>query len=162
MNGISPAARSIMQRLIKSVDESVEFSRLVRDIHFFSALNIALMEKVLACVLLYKYERGEKVCRQGEAGDSCYVVRSGRLNVVLDGGLWLFSKKVAELGPGDFFGEMALLSKQPRSATVVCREDTELFVILADSFRAVVSQNSAFRAEIKQLIAERTFELTGK
>jgi voltage-gated potassium channel len=151
-----------MLKLIKSVDDAVEFSRLVRGIHFFSALNIALLEKVLACVLLYKYKSGEKVCRQGEAGDSCYVVRRGRLSVELDGGLWRFSKKIAELGPGSFFGEMALLARQPRSATVICREETELFVILADSFRAVVSQNPAFRAEIKQLIAERNFELTGK
>jgi CRP-like cAMP-binding protein len=151
-----------MQKLVKTVEAAVEFSRLVRDIKFFSALNIGLLEKVLGCVLLYGYKSGEKICRQGDPGDSCYVVRRGRLAVVIKGGLGLFSKKIAELGPGDIFGEMALLEKQPRSASVVCVENTEVFVILADSFKAVISQNPAFRAEMKRLSAERNFELSGK
>jgi len=150
-----------MRRLNKSVDAAVEFSRLVREINFFSALNIGLLEKVLACVLLYGYRRGEKVCRQGDPGDACYVVRSGRLRVETDGAFGLFSKKVAELGPGDLFGEMSLLRRHPRSATVVCLEDTEVFVVLADSFNAVISQNPAFRAEMRRLTAERSFELSG-
>jgi CRP/FNR family transcriptional regulator, cyclic AMP receptor protein len=151
-----------MRKMQKAVEEAVEFTRLVRDIKFFAALNIALFEKVLACVMLYSFDKGEKICRQGEPGDSCYVVRRGRLSVEVKGGLGFFSKRVAELGPGDIFGEMALLGRHPRSATVACLEDTEAFVILADNFNAVISQNPAFRAEMKRLTAERNFELSSR
>ncbi len=151
-----------MKKLERTVDAAVEFTRLVRDMKFFSALNMGLFEKVLDGVLLYGFSSGEKICRQGDPGDSCYVVRRGRLSVEVKGGLRLFSKKIAELGPGDIFGEMALLGKQPRAATVACKEDTEVFVILADNFRAVISQNPTFRAEMKKLAAERNFELAGR
>lgn len=151
-----------MRRMERPVEAAVEFTRLVRGVQFFSALNVGLMEKVLSCVLLYGYDRGEKVCREGGPGDSCFVVRSGRLSVETKSGLGLFSRKVAELGPGDLFGEMALLCRRPRSATVRCLEDTEVFVVLADSFNAVLSRNPAFRAEMKRLTAERTFELSGR
>lgn len=151
-----------MRRMERPVEATMEFTRLVRGIKFFSALNIGLMEKVLSCVLLYGYDKGEKVCRQGDPGDSCFVVRSGKLSVEIKTGMGIFSRKVAELGPGDIFGEMALLCRRPRSASVHCLEDTEVFVILADNFNAVVSQNPEFRAEMKRLAAERNFELSSK
>lgn len=151
-----------MRRMERPVKATVEFTRLVRDIKFFSALNIGLLERVLSCVMLYGYDKGERVCRQGDPGDSCFVVRSGRLSVEVRSGLWIFSRKVAELGPGDIFGEMALLCRRPRSASVHCLEDTEVFVILADNFNAVLSRNPEFRAEMKRLTAERNFELSAK
>ncbi len=148
-----------MKKLTVTDADTVEFGRMVRKIKFFSSMNMGLLEKILNRIVLYQYEAGEKVCKQGETGDSFYVVYSGRLSVRVKSGFFSPSKQVAELGPGDCLGEMALLNREPRNATVICAEDTRLFVLLADNFDQVLDENPAFREEIKRLASERSFEL---
>lgn len=148
-----------MKKLELTDADTVEFGKMVRKIKFFASLNMGLLEKILNRITLYQYENGEKVCRQGESGDSFYVVRTGRLGVNVKKGFFTSSKRMAALGPGDCFGEMSLLSREPRNATVICEEDTKLFVLMADSFDQVLEENPVFRDEIKRLSAERSFEL---
>ena len=149
-----------MKKLALTDADTTEFGRMVRKIKFFASMNMGLLEKVLNRITMYQYDKGEKICRQGETGDSFYVVYTGRLSVSVKKGFFS-SKKLAELGPGDCLGEMALLNREPRNATVVCEEDAKLFVLLADNFDQVVGENPAFREEIKRLSAERRFELKG-
>ena len=59
--------------------------------------------------------------------------------------------------PGDFFGEMALLDKDPRSATVVCEQPTRLFVLLSADFAFVLRENPAFADEMRRLAEQRKF-----
>ncbi len=67
-------------------------------------------------VLGREYAEGEVICRQGEPGDRMFVIQSGHVEVVRDeGGQEVL---VGHLGPGDLFGQMAIVDKQPRSATV--------------------------------------------
>jgi CRP-like cAMP-binding protein len=148
-----------MKKLTLTDADAVEFGKMVRKIKFFASMNMGLLERILNRITLFQYEKGEKICRQGEGGDSFYVVYSGRLGVSVKNGLFSFSRRVAELGPGDCFGEMALLTREPRNATVACEEDARLFVLLADNFDQVISENPAFSEEIKKLAAERGFEL---
>jgi CRP-like cAMP-binding protein len=82
--------------------------------------------------------------------------------VNVKGGFFSFSKKVAELGPGSIVGEMSLLTREPRTATVVCEEPAKVFVLLADHFDEALRQNPAFAEQIKKLAADRKFELSHK
>ena len=75
---------------------------------------------------------GATVFSQGDVGDRYYVVESGEVDVVGDGRL------VATLGPGEGFGEIALLRQTRRTATVVARGDVRLQALLSDRFLAVV------------------------
>ena len=75
---------------------------------------------------------GEVVFRQGDVGDRYYVVESGEVEVVGDG------RVVATLGPGEGFGEIALLRRTRRTATVVARSDVRLRALLSDRFLPVV------------------------
>jgi CRP-like cAMP-binding protein len=147
-----------MKKIPVTGEDVAEFGKMVKKINFFSAMNMGLLEKILDRINLYQYFKGEKVCRQGDEGDSFYVVRDGRLKVSVREG-FVFSKTLAHLVPEDCFGEMALLNRARRNATVTCEEDTRLFVLLADSFDQVLAENPAFAEEIKRLAAERGFEL---
>src|SRR4051794_20019656 len=71
------------------------------------------------------YARGAIIFRRGDPGESLFVIASGAVHVTLSsrGGKQLV---LARLGPGDFFGELALLDGEPRSANVVAVEPTEL------------------------------------
>lgn len=151
-----------MQKLPVTDADSVTFTKIVRKINFFASMNMGLLEKILAWISLYQYKKGEKICRQGDIGDAFYVVAEGKLSINIKKGLLSFSKQIATLGPGDCFGEMSLLRRTPRTATVICEEDTKVFVLLADHFDAAIKDNPSFAQQIKRLASERQFELNQK
>jgi CRP-like cAMP-binding protein len=154
--------RPYMKKIPPTDKDLAEFSRLSRKIKLFTLMKMDLLEKIMAWVMIYEYEKGEKICAQGAKGDCCYIVYEGALTVKVKKGLFSLSKEIATLEPGDILGEMSLISRNPRTATVVCKEPTKLFIILADHFDSAIAANPTFAQEVKKLVAERTFELKNK
>ena len=74
---------------------------------------------------------GEAIVRQGEPGESMYVLASGKVSVVIEPD----RRQVATIEKGGYFGEMSLLTGEPRSATVVARGETVVLELNADVFR---------------------------
>ncbi len=151
-----------MKRLSLTAADTVQFSKIVRGLKFFGSMNMAMLERVLEGLQLCEGERGEKVCVQGEVGDTFFVVQKGGLTVSVRKGRLSWSRRIARLGPGDCFGEMALLNDAPRNATVACDSVSRLFVLAASHFRAVLDQNPEFSKEINELASARQFELDQK
>lgn len=151
-----------MKRLSITPAETVQFSKIVRGLNFFGSMNMAMLEKILDGIQLFECDRGEKVCVQGEVGDTFFVVQKGSLTVSVRKGRLSLPKQIATLGPGDCFGEMALLHQAPRNATVACHSASRLFVLPASHFRAVLAQNPEFAKEINDLANSRQFELDHK
>ncbi len=139
----------------------VRFTKTVQKIKLFASMNMGLLEKVLNRVYHFSCKAGEKVCKQGAPGDAVYVVSASKLTVSIRKA-FLFSRTLAHLGPGDCFGEMALLTSAPRNATVTCEADTRDFVLMVDDFDKVVAENPAFATEMKKLAADREFEILHK
>ena len=148
-----------MKALPTTPADLVQFSKLVRSLKFFGTMNMVMLERVLEGLQVYEFHRGEKVCVQGEEGDTFFVVQQGSLSVSVKKGRLSLSKQVAVLGPGDCFGEMALLRQAQRNATVECRGPSRIFVLPARHFQAVLDQNPEFSAQIRDLAATRQFEL---
>lgn len=151
-----------MKRLPMTAADTVQFSKIVRGLNFFGSMNMAMLERILDGIQLCECERGEKVCVQGEAGDTFFVVQKGALTVSIRKGRISLSKKMATLGAGDCFGEMALLHQAPRNATVACDSVSRLFVLPAAHFKAVLDQNPEFAKEINDLASARQAELDHK
>ena len=150
-----------MKKLAITDAETVQFTRIVKKIKLFAVMNMGLLEKILNRISYYQCEKGEKVCKQGDPGDAFYVVNEGKLLVSVREA-FLFSRTLAHLVPGDCFGEMALLTREPRNATVVCEEDSKIFVLMIDNFDQVLAENPAFSLEINKLAADRRLELDHK
>ena len=89
------------------------------------------------------------VVRQGDRGDSLFVMLDGRVDVRRG------AQRVATLGPGSHFGEMALLSNRPRSATVTARAPTELLELGRDAFLDLVARDSTIGAKILWRLAQQ-------
>jgi len=81
------------------------------------------------------FGKGESIVKEGDAGLGFYMIREGEATVRHGG------KTVATLGRGDFFGEMALLDDQPRSADVIAMEPTKCLVLLRWNFWSMISKN---------------------
>ena len=145
-----------MQQLEIGAAELGVLANMLRKVEFFSPLTVGQLDKVLPAVMLHSYDKGEAVFRQGEAGDAFYIVYRGGVEVRLRK-LLLLSKTVAKLGPGDFFGEIALVSDAARTASVVCAERTMLFTLVSGDFRFVLQENPAAAAEMKRIAARRQF-----
>lgn len=131
-------------------------SRMLRKVEFFTPLTVGQLERVLPTVMLYSYEKGETVFSQGRKGDAFYIVYQGSVEVRLRHWLVL-SKTIATLKTGDFFGEIALISDEPRTATIVASEPALLFTLIADDFKFVLQENPGAAEEMKRIGARRKF-----
>lgn len=95
------------------------------------------------------YDAGAIVFRQGDPGSNMYVVKSGTVSVAVDG------KQVATLRDGDIFGEMALIDKSPRSATVTASSDCALVPLDEKRFLYMVHETPYFSLDVMKVIANR-------
>jgi CRP-like cAMP-binding protein len=104
-------------------------------------------------------EAGEVIVRQGAPADKFFIISDGEVEVIRedDGAEW----SVATLRSGQFFGEMAVLRDEPRTATVRALTPTSLLAMPADTFRGIVAQSLSTTANFDQLIEARFAELTG-
>lgn len=145
-----------MKKLEIGAPELGLLSHMLRKVDFFTPLTVGQLERVLPTVMLYSYEKGETVFSQGRKGDAFYIVYQGGVEIRLR--RWLvLSKKIATLKAGDFFGEIALISDEPRTATVVCSEPTMLFTLIADDFEFVLRENPSAAEEMRRISARRRF-----
>ena len=128
---------------------------LLRGIPLFAPLDIPTVDHLALQLQERLVPAGVVVIREGEAGDRFYAIDSGRV-VVTAGG-----EHVADLLPGGFFGEIALLKDVPRTATVTAVEDTRLLSLEREEFLAAMTGYSWSRLEADRVAAERLTELGG-
>ncbi|MGH9318305.1 MAG: cyclic nucleotide-binding domain-containing protein [Vicinamibacteria bacterium] len=131
--------------------------RYLRRVEVFDALSEEETRELASRVRLEKYFRGETVIRQGTAGDSLYIIDNGLVEVIVshDGQ----SESLAQLGPRSFFGEMALLTGEERTATVVTLAPTDFFVVDREAFRETLEKNPVLAERISEILVERKREL---
>jgi CRP-like cAMP-binding protein len=106
---------------------------LLRGGSLFSECTDDELERIAALAHTMRVPAGHAVVREGDEGDEFYVIVDGVHHVTVDG------EPVAELGPGSFFGEMALLDGGERVATVTAMTDAELLVLHRDEFNEMLA-----------------------
>jgi CRP-like cAMP-binding protein len=145
-----------MKKLDIGATELGVLAHMLRKVEFFTPLTVGQLEQILPSVMLYSYDTGETVFSQGQKGDAFYIVYKGSVDILLK--QWLvFTKKIATLKEGEFLGEIALISDEPRTASVVAAEPTMLFTLIADDFKFVLHENPAAAEEMKRIGARRKF-----
>ncbi|MFA5140016.1 MAG: cyclic nucleotide-binding domain-containing protein [Elusimicrobiota bacterium] len=146
-----------MRKLKMAEADLAALARLMRKVEFFAPMTIGQLEMILPFILLCEYADGEVVFKQNGEGDAFYIVYDGEVGVRVRKGFFSFSKEVAKLKSGDFFGEMALLTREARTATIVCTRPSKLFVLMAADFDYVLKRNPTFKDEINKIAARRKF-----
>ncbi|MGZ4676637.1 MAG: cyclic nucleotide-binding domain-containing protein [Acidimicrobiia bacterium] len=115
----------------------------------FSQLSAKERRRVAQALGVHQVADGVMLVRQGEAGDTFYVLFDGQAKVVHNG------RKAAILGPGDWFGELALLDPAPRNADVVTVGASTVGVLDAKSFRQLLSDIPAMTNRLLAGLARR-------
>lgn len=120
----------------------------------FAELDDRELDAVAAVARPRRYARDEVVFHAYESGDIFCLIRSGKVKVTMNSPE---GKEIilSLLGPGDFFGEMALLDNEPRSATVVATEPLELLTIWRSDFLQLLSENFAITRKVLAELSHR-------
>jgi CRP-like cAMP-binding protein len=127
-------------------DEKLEH---LRRIPLFSRMGRRELERLSQLTDEIEVGLDQHLTKQGETGHEFFIVLDGRL-MVLDG-----HTPIATLGPGDFFGEVALVESVPRTATVRAEGIARLLVIGHREFHALMDEFPAVRAAVLDALAER-------
>lgn len=103
------------------------------------------------------FAAGEAICRQGDPGATFYIIRSGSVSVRVKGDDGV-EAEVAKLGPGQYFGEMSLLTGDPRNSTCEAVEDSELLGLDRESFGVLLRNNPSVAQSMSAILASRSQE----
>ncbi len=146
---------------VPTYEEQVEsIVNLMRQVDIFAPLSHNQLE-ILAQGLAPKFfGRGEVLVRQGDEGNSFFIIEHGRVEVLVKPEGSTTEASVAVLGPRDFFGEMSLLAGDRRTATVKATEDVRVVIIDKDAFAGIIRENAEVAVEMASLYYQRTQELT--
>jgi CRP-like cAMP-binding protein len=121
----------------------------LKDVPFFGMLSKKDLELVSQQAEELDVPEGKVLIRQGEIGHEFFVVESGTAEVTIDG------QHVRDTEPGDFFGEMALLDEERRTATVTAKTPMTLIVMTRSSFRAMDQTMPSVHKTVHDAIAAR-------
>jgi CRP/FNR family transcriptional regulator len=130
---------------------------LLRRVPVFSTLAEDELARVAEVAVPRRYPQGAIVFREGDESNTCYVVRSGRTRAVRehsDGR----SITLANFGPGDIFGELAMFDNERRSATIETLEPTEVTAILGGDMRRLMREHPEIAVKLLASLAARLRE----
>jgi Major Facilitator Superfamily/Cyclic nucleotide-binding domain len=154
VGAILPVLVLVTHRRLMEIDSDVAPASqlgLIESVAVFTPLSLVAKERIASHLVQVDVASGDIVIRAGEIGDRFYVVADGRLTI--DTG-----SQSVRVGPGDFFGEIALLRDVPRTATVQANSDARLFALERDDFLAVVTGNSLAGREAHAVATQRLEE----
>jgi MFS family permease len=156
---VLPVLALVFGRRLSDIDKNVrptERLKLIEGVPMFAPLSLAMKERVAASLLPVHVRAGETVVRAGELGDRFYIVSAGQLGIERAG------VHLLDVGPGDYFGEIALLQDVPRTASVTAVVGSVLYALGRDAFLVAVTGHPAAVALARQVVTERQPEDGGQ
>jgi CRP-like cAMP-binding protein len=123
-------------------------------VDFLRALPAHQIQAIVPYVEEHRFPKGYVVFEQDNFGDAMYIIKNGNVRIECDDAAGS-ACKVAELGPGETFGEMALLWNAPRSARAITENDVDAWEIHKDDFDLLMSTAPELRAAVSRLAEER-------
>ena len=158
----------IPRELFLDMVNSTELGERLRKIHrirpvlmkcgWIKGLEPGVINRIIGAVEERHYSANEKIVGQGELGSEMYVLKAGRVKILIEPN-GFEAKTIATLFPGQYFGEMALLGNGIRTATGIAETDVVCFVIKKADFEALVKEVPALHLIFGTMAEERASEL---
>jgi CRP-like cAMP-binding protein len=134
----------------------MEDTRILKEIFLFQGLTPLELTQFNKILKARKVQKGEVIIAEGEEGDAMYIIKSGDFEVRKGRGSR--EKVISLLHPGDHFGEMALIDRLPRSASVIAVSDGELIVLPKEPFLKILDSFLTLKIRIYENFLESLCE----
>ncbi len=128
-------------------------TEFLKRVSMFEDLDNKSLEALANAAVEQRYEKGQDVVRQGDVGVGAFIIRSGKVDVIQEKGGK--ETRIATLGPGEVFGEMALLDEFPRSATVRASEPTTCLGLQRWHFRGILESHPQIALAMLPVLTRR-------
>jgi putative ABC transport system ATP-binding protein len=122
--------------------DALRICEFLKTVDAFKELTPVELTNVAEKTTKRRFIAGDTIIREGDPGDEFFLISDGNVDVIRQ------DHEVATLGQGDFFGEAALISGEPRNATIVARTDLEAYVLGKPDFRAAIEASQSFRDQL--------------
>jgi len=140
---------------------STDVRTTIRNKPFFKCLNSEQVNEILSSARLSLFACGERIVEQGADGFSMFILLTGEAGVYVrqDGTNGAADPtRVASLKPGEYFGEMSLLTGEKRSATIVAASDCEVLEIAKPQLARILQENSELLKNLSEMLAQRRLD----
>jgi putative ABC transport system ATP-binding protein len=137
------------------VEEAVSICGFLHECPLFLDSSPAVLTEISQKMVKERYNPGSTIVRQGDEGDKFFLIREGNVDVSTkadDGAV----KKVADLGPGDFFGEVSLISGRTRNATVTAEGEVICYALKKDAFLAALAASASLDEQLRDVFFKRS------
>jgi small-conductance mechanosensitive channel/CRP-like cAMP-binding protein len=141
-----------------SADTLADSISRLKDIEFLQVLSSEQLRELAGRLETQVFAPGEVICHQGEQGETFYIIKNGQVQISTHDGQGR-ATPLRTIGAGDFFGEISLLTGEPRSATVTALQETEVLVMDKEDMRRMLEANGQLAEHISQVLALRQQQL---
>lgn len=131
-------------------DELNSIMQLVSGFAFFKSIDQNSLDKVVQFFRLKTFSAGDIIIRKGEIGGNFFIIASGTVNVLNEGGI-----AISTLAKGDIFGEMSLICNEKVSATIQVKEDATILYIDRNNFIKIIERYPTVQLYFSRIMAER-------
>jgi putative ABC transport system ATP-binding protein len=131
------------------LNDALRICEFLKGVEAFKNLTPHELTNVAERMTRKQFMPNEVIINEGDIGEELFLISEGEVEVDREG------HEVARLGPGDFFGELALMSGDPRNATVVATRPVDTYVLGKDDFRAAIEASSGFREQLRRVYFAR-------
>jgi putative ABC transport system ATP-binding protein len=125
--------------------DALRICEFLRPIELFKTLTPRQLTDVAEKMSKRHYDSGDTIIRKGDPGEEFFLVSDGEVDIVRA------DREVARLGPGDFFGEVSLITGEPRNATVVAQKPVDTYVLGKTDFEAALAASQSFRDQLYRI-----------
>ncbi len=132
---------------------------ILKQIPVFAELDETHHREIIQKIVMMYYPPQYVIFNEGDVGDALYIIKSGSVQIFHppreEGDL---PKQVADIPPGGFFGEMALISEIPRNASAKTLLESEIFILRQEDFKQLLSTNQNLAEKISSTMIDRLKE----
>jgi CRP-like cAMP-binding protein len=139
----------------------IQISKIIKQVPIFRMLGKESIDFIIERLKFKSYESEETICKIGDPGDTMFIIIGGGVKICI------YSQDdeeqvVANLGPGDYVGEMALLTGEPRSASVITTEPSEMFLLHKNDFDVILEKFPSISLSMGKIVSKRLRETLTK
>jgi CRP-like cAMP-binding protein/CheY-like chemotaxis protein len=132
-----------------------QISEVLKQVPFFRSLGKDGISYIVERLKFKPFDGDDTICKIGDPGDKMYIVISGKVKVVVSSEDVKEETVIAYLSSGDYFGEMSLLTGEPRSATVITTEPSEMFILSKSDFDLIVERFPSITLSMGKIMSQR-------